>query len=174
MAVGIGYDVHRLVAGRPLVLGGVTFDSEVGLLGHSDADVATHAIMDALLGAAALGDIGQHFPPSDPRFAGADSLALLHQVAALLTTHHWQIVNLDLTVIAERPRLGPRVPEMRERLARAAGLPPERVSVKATTNEGLGFLGRGDGIAALAVAELIRLRPSGAAAPPVTPTCACL
>lgn len=154
MAVGIGYDVHRLVTGRRLVLGGVEFTSEVGLLGHSDADVVTHAIMDALLGAAALGDIGQYFPPSDARFTDADSLDLLRQVAGLLDQSGWSIGNIDVTVVAERPRILPMAPEMRRRLAEAAGITLGRVSVKATTNEGLGFLGRGEGIAAWAVAEI--------------------
>ncbi len=154
MAVGIGYDVHRFAAGRRLVLGGVEFPSDLGLLGHSDADVATHAIIDALLGAAALGDIGQHFPPTDPQFANADSLELLRRVASLLAAHAWRIGNIDLTVIAERPKIGPRALEMRERIGAAAAVDPLRVSVKATTNEGLGFIGRGEGIAALAVAEI--------------------
>ena len=150
--VGIGYDVHRLVAGRRLVLGGVDFESEVGLEGHSDADVALHALCDALLGAAALGDIGQHFPPSDQRWRGADSLDLLRRVVALLAARGYAAANVDLTIVAERPRLGPRVAEMRQRIAGALGVGVEAVSVKATTNEGIGFVGRGEGIAAIATA----------------------
>ena len=155
MAVGIGYDVHRFAPGRPLVLGGVEFASDVGLLGHSDADVATHAIMDALLGAAALGDIGQHFPPDNPRFANANSIELLREVVGLLAARGWSVGNLDVTIVAERPKILPRAVEMRDRLARAAGLGMGSVSVKATTNEGLGFIGRGEGIAAFAIAEIV-------------------
>lgn len=154
MPVGIGYDVHRLAPGRRLVLGGVEFVSDVGLVGHSDADVATHAVMDALLGAAALGDIGQHFPPGDPRYANANSIELLRAVVAHLASQGWQVGNLDVTIIAERPKILPRAREMREHLAAGAGVQIDRVSVKATTNEGLGFLGQGEGIAALAVAEI--------------------
>jgi 2-C-methyl-D-erythritol 2,4-cyclodiphosphate synthase len=150
--VGIGYDVHRLVGGRRLVLGGVRFDSEVGLDGHSDADVALHALCDALLGAAALGDIGQHFPPSDERWRGADSLDLLRRVVELIAERGYRPGNVDLTIVAERPRIGPRVPEMRARIAEALGVGVDAVSVKATTNEHLGFVGRGEGIAALAAA----------------------
>jgi 2-C-methyl-D-erythritol 2,4-cyclodiphosphate synthase len=150
--VGIGYDVHRLVAGRRLVLGGVRFDSEVGLDGHSDADVALHALCDALLGAAALGDIGQHFPPRDERWRGADSLDLLRRVVELIAERGYRPGNVDLTIVAERPRIGPRVPEMRARIAEALGVGVDAVSVKATTNEHLGFVGRGEGIAALAAA----------------------
>lgn len=155
MPVGIGYDVHRLTTGRRLVLAGVEFDADRGLLGHSDADVATHAVIDALLGAAALGDIGQHFPPGDARYAGADSIVLLRQVAHLLEENDWRVGNLDLTIVAEWPRIGPRIPEMRHNLSEATGIDVSRVNVKATTNEGLGFLGRGEGIAAIAVAEII-------------------
>jgi 2-C-methyl-D-erythritol 2,4-cyclodiphosphate synthase len=154
MPVGIGYDVHRFAAGRRLILGGVEFASAEGLRGHSDADVATHALMDALLGAAALGDIGTHFPPSDDRFAGVSSLDLLRRVVTLLQGRSLRVRNVDLTIIAERPRIGPRSSEMRRVLAEAMGVDPGRVSVKATTNEGMGFLGRGEGIAAIAVAEL--------------------
>lgn len=156
MAVGIGYDVHRFAPDRRLVLGGIEFPSDVGLLGHSDADVATHALMDALLGAAALGDIGQHFPPNDARFANANSLDLLRQVVRLLDEHGWRIGNLDLTIVAERPKILPMAGAMRQSLAEAAGITLEQVSVKATTNEGLGFLGRAEGIATLAVAEIFR------------------
>jgi 2-C-methyl-D-erythritol 2,4-cyclodiphosphate synthase len=153
--VGLGYDVHRFAAGRRLVLGGVEIAAPVGLLGHSDADVLTHAIMDALLGAAALGDIGQHFPPSDERWRDADSLALLVQVTALLGAHGWRVGNVDATVVLERPRLAPHVPAMRARLAAALGVTPAAVSVKATTNEGLGFVGREEGAAAHAVALIV-------------------
>lgn len=159
MPVGIGYDVHRFAPGRRLVLCGVEFPGPRGLLGHSDADVATHAIMDALLGAAGLGDIGEHFPPSDARFRGADSLALLRQVVQLLAERGWIPGNVDVTIVAEAPKVGSRVPDMRALVGEAAGLDPSRVSVKATTNEGLGFLGRGEGIAAMAVAEILP-RPS--------------
>ncbi|MGH2460461.1 MAG: 2-C-methyl-D-erythritol 2,4-cyclodiphosphate synthase [Chloroflexota bacterium] len=155
MPVGVGYDVHRLAPGRRLVLGGVELASDLGLLGHSDADVATHAIMDALLGAAALGDIGQHFPPTDERYAGARSVDLLRAVAALLGRHGWRVGNVDVTVVAEQPRIGPHVPEMRRQLSDAIGIDRARVSVKATTNEGLGAIGRGEGIAAFAVAEIV-------------------
>ena len=153
---GIGYDVHRLEAGRPLVLGGVTIPAERGLLGHSDADVAIHAIIDALLGAAALGDIGQHFPPGDPAYKDSDSRRLLALVRDLLDRHGWRAVNVDCTIVAEAPRLAPHVAAMRAALSETLGIEGERVGVKATTNEGLGFLGRGEGIAALAVATLER------------------
>ena len=150
--VGIGYDVHRLVPGRRLVLAGVELESEVGLDGHSDADVALHALCDALLGAAALGDIGQHFAPSDERWRGADSLDLLRRVVGLLDARGYRPGNVDLTIVAERPRIAPRVEEMRARIAGALGVGVEAVSVKATTNERIGFIGRGEGIAALATA----------------------
>lgn len=153
--VGIGYDIHRLVAGRPLVLGGVRVASDVGLLGHSDADVLAHAVMDALLGAAALGDIGRHFPPSDPAFRDADSMELLARVVRLLRDRGWHPWNVDATVVAERPRLAPHIEEMRARIAAAAGLDVGAVSVKATTNEGLGSEGRGEGMSALAVATIV-------------------
>jgi len=159
MPVGLGYDVHPFAPARRLILGGVEFPSDRGLLGHSDADVATHAVIDALLGAAALGDIGQHFPPSDPRWADAQSLDLLRQVAELLRAHRWRTGNVDITIVAEAPRIGPQAPEMRRRLGEAIGLDPGRVNVKATTNERLGFVGRGEGIAALAVAEILPLAP---------------
>jgi 2-C-methyl-D-erythritol 4-phosphate cytidylyltransferase/2-C-methyl-D-erythritol 2,4-cyclodiphosphate synthase len=156
--VGNGYDIHRFADGRKLILAGVYFEAEPGLIGHSDADVVAHAAIDALLGAAGLGDIGTHFPPGDPRFAGADSMALLRQVVELLAQHGWRPANLDATVIAEQPRLAPYVPAMRANLAGAAGLPVEAVSVKAKTNEGLGALGAGAGIAAMAVALIERRR----------------
>lgn len=152
--VGVGYDVHRLVRGRRLVLCGVELESDVGLEGHSDADVALHALCDALLGAAARGDIGHHFPPGDERWRDADSLDLLRRVGEQLGDY--AIGNVDVTVIAERPRLAPHVEAMRTRLADALGIGVGRVSVKATTNEGLGFIGRGEGIAALAVATISR------------------
>jgi 2-C-methyl-D-erythritol 2,4-cyclodiphosphate synthase len=156
--VGVGYDAHRLVAGRRLVLGGVTIPHERGLLGHSDADVAIHATIDALLGAAALGDIGQHFPPSDPAYKDADSRRLLALVRELLERHGWRPVNVDCTIVAEAPKLAPFTAAMRAALGETLGIPAERVGVKATTNEGLGFIGREEGIAAIAVA-LIERRP---------------
>ena len=152
MRIGQGYDVHRLVEGRALILGGVNIPWEKGLLGHSDADVLTHALMDALLGAAALGDIGKLFPDSDPAYAGADSLELLRSVTALLEKNGYGIVNVDVTVVAQRPKLAPYREEMRRRLAEAMNIPEACVSVKATTEEHLGFTGRGEGISAMAVA----------------------
>lgn len=150
--IGHGYDVHRLVAERPLVLGGVTVPYEKGLLGHSDADVITHAIMDALLGAAALGDIGKLFPDSDPAYAGADSVALLRRVAALLQEKGYGIGNVDGTIVAQSPKLAPYIGEMRQRLAAAMDVDVSCVSLKATTEEHLGFTGSGEGMAAHAVA----------------------
>ena len=157
LRVGHGYDVHRLVEGRALILGGVTVPFDLGLLGHSDADVLTHAVMDALLGAAALGDIGQLFPDSDAAYAGADSIALLERVTALLREHGWQVGNVDATVVAQTPKLAPYIPDMRRRLAEAMGLDVDCVSVKATTEERLGFTGSGEGMAAHAVALIERL-----------------
>ena len=157
LRVGHGYDVHRLVAGRALILGGVTVPFDRGLLGHSDADVLTHAVMDALLGAAALGDIGKLFPDSDAAYAGADSIALLERATALLRKHGWQVGNVDATVVAQTPKLAPYIPEMRRRLAEAMGLDVDCVSVKATTEEKLGFTGSGEGMAAHAVALIERL-----------------
>ena len=157
LRVGHGYDVHRLVEGRALILGGVTVPFDRGLLGHSDADVLTHAVMDALLGAAALGDIGKLFPDSDAAYAGADSIARLRRVTALLREHGWQVGNVDATVVAQAPRLAPYIPEMRRRLAEAMGLDVDCVSVKATTEERLGFTGSGEGMAAHAVALIERL-----------------
>ncbi|MCI9557094.1 2-C-methyl-D-erythritol 2,4-cyclodiphosphate synthase [Oscillospiraceae bacterium 50-16] len=151
MRIGQGYDVHRLAEGRKLILGGVDIPWERGLLGHSDADVLTHAVMDALLGAAGLGDIGTHFPDSDPAYAGADSLKLLEHVAKLLGERGFSIKNVDATVLAQKPKLAPHIPRMRENLARAMGVGPEQVNVKATTEEGLGFTGSGEGMAAHAV-----------------------
>jgi len=154
MRIGQGYDVHRLVPDRRLILGGVCIPYERGLLGHSDADVLTHAVMDALLGAAALGDIGGLFPDSDPRYAGADSLRLLQEVCRLLAENGWRVVNVDATVVAQAPKLAPYIGEMRANLAAACGVSPSAVSVKATTEEGLGFTGSGEGIAAQAVCLL--------------------
>lgn len=157
--IGHGYDVHRLVPGRALVLGGVTIPYELGLLGHSDADVLTHAVMDSLLGAAALGDIGLHFPDSDPAYAGADSIALLRQVVTLLSEHGFALGNLDCTVIAQAPKLRPYVERMRQNLAAACGADISKINIKATTEEGLGFTGSGEGIAAHAVALIASLEP---------------
>ena len=152
--IGLGYDVHRLTEGRPLVLGGVTIPFERGLLGHSDADVLLHALMDALLGAAALGDIGRLFPDSDERYRGADSRVLLREVADLLERSGFSVGNVDVTLIAQRPKIAPYVPRMRENIAADLKLPLEAVSVKATTEEGLGFTGSGEGMAAQAAAPL--------------------
>lgn len=156
--VGIGLDVHALAAGRRLVLGGVEIPHDAGLAGHSDGDALIHAIVDALLGAAARGDIGQWFPSSDERWAGADSTLLLRTVVETLRAEGWLIVNVDATVIAQQPRIGPHVPAMRERLGAVLGLPTDAVSVKATTTDHLGALGRAEGIAAQAVALLVRAR----------------
>ena len=150
--VGHGNDVHPLTEGRPLTLGGVTVPHTHGLLGHSDADVLVHAVMDALLGAAALGDIGKLFPDTDPAYAGADSLVLAGRVADAVRDAGFEIGNIDATVLAQAPRLAPHIPSMRERIAAALGIPADRVSVKATTEEGLGFTGERRGIAAHAVA----------------------
>ena len=152
MRIGHGYDVHRLVEGRKLILGGVEIPFEKGLLGHSDADVLAHAVMDAVLGAAALGDIGQHFPDNDPAYAGADSLELARHVARILSEHDYRVENIDATILCQRPKLAPHIPAMRANLAVAFGLPVDAVSVKATTEEHLGFTGEGLGIAAHAVA----------------------
>ena len=157
MRIGHGYDVHRRVEDRKLILGGVEIPFEKGLLGHSDADVLTHAVMDAVLGAAALGDIGQHFPDNDPAYAGADSLKLASHVAQILKEHGYRIENIDATILCQRPKLAPHIPAMRANLAAAFGLPADAVSVKATTEEHLGFTGEGLGIAAHAVALIERL-----------------
>ena len=154
MRIGTGYDVHRLVEGRKLILGGVDIPYEKGLLGHSDADVLVHAIMDALLGAAALGDIGLHFPDSDPAFKGADSLSLAGHVSRILEDNGWIIENVDSTVIAQAPKLRPYIDQMRTNIARALRIDVTKVSVKATTEEHLGFTGRGAGISAQAAALL--------------------
>ena len=154
MRVGMGYDVHKLVEGRRLILGGVEIPYEKGLLGHSDADVLVHAVMDALLGALALGDIGKHFPDTDPAYKGADSLALLRHVSALIREKGWQVGNIDATVLAQAPKLAPHIVQMRERLAAAMECDVDRVSVKATTEEGLGFTGSGEGISSQAITLL--------------------
>ena len=155
--IGNGYDIHKLVTGRALILGGVKIDHELGLLGHSDADVLTHAIMDAMLGALSLGDIGHYFPPTDEKWAGADSILLLQQVNQLLLERGWKVGNIDSVVVAERPKLKPHIHAMRDRLATALKLNPEQVGVKATTNEKLGPVGREEGIAAYAVALLEKM-----------------
>ena len=157
MRVGMGYDVHRLTEGRELILGGVKIPYEKGLLGHSDADVLLHAIADALLGAAALGDIGKLFPDSDPAFAGADSLRLLESVVLLLKKEGYRVGNIDGTVIAQRPKLAPYIPRMREKIACVCGTEIGKISVKATTEEGLGFTGNMEGVAAHAVCLLEEL-----------------
>jgi 2-C-methyl-D-erythritol 2,4-cyclodiphosphate synthase len=154
IATGIGWDVHRLVPGRPLILGGVRVESEVGLEGHSDADVLTHAVIDALLGAAGMGDVGEHFPDTDPEWKDADSLDLLRHVDALLAERGYAVVHVDATVMLERPKLAEHKAAMRERLARVLDLAPERVNVKATRGEGMGFVGRVEGAAALAIATV--------------------
>ena len=154
MRVGFGYDVHALAPDRPLILGGVRIDYTHGLVGHSDADVLLHAICDALIGAASLGDIGRHFPESDPAYAGISSLILLRRSAELINQKGYYIKNIDATVIAERPRLAPYIPKMIEAISKAIGLPIQSINIKATTTEGLGFAGRGEGIAAYAVALL--------------------
>lgn len=157
MRIGHGYDVHKLVQGRKLILGGVDIPWELGLLGHSDADVLAHAVMDALLGAAGLGDIGQHFPDTDPAYAGADSLVLLDYVMVLLKERGWQVGNVDATILAQRPKLAPHIPQMRANLASRMGVELQQVNVKATTEEGLGFTGAGLGIAVHAVCLLERM-----------------
>lgn len=154
LRIGNGYDIHRLVSDRPLILGGVNIPHELGLLGHSDADVLTHAIMDAMLGALSLGDIGHYFPPSDPKWAGADSLVLLEQVHQLIQTQGWQIGNIDSVIVAERPKLKPHVKAMRDRIAQVLNLQSDQVGIKATTNEKLDATGREEGICAYAVVLL--------------------
>ena len=151
---GIGYDVHKLEQGIPLWLGGVRVEFEAGLAGHSDGDVLVHALVDAMLGAAGLGDIGTYFPSSDPQYRGAPSLMFLREVADLLERQGWQAVNLDATIVAERPRLAPYVQSMREKIAESTGLSPLQVNIKCTTSDGLGFPGRGEGIGALAIATV--------------------
>ena len=154
---GIGVDVHPLAEARALVLGGVSIPFCKGLAGHSDGDALTHAIIDAMLGAAALGDIGTHFPPGDEKYKGIASVRLLAQTAELLARHHWRIAFVDATILAERPTLNPRISEIRQSLAETLGLPIDCVSVKATTTDGLGFIGRGEGIGSLAIATIERI-----------------
>ncbi len=158
MRIGVGYDSHRFAPGRRLVLGGVEVPHALGLAGHSDADAVAHAVTDAVLGAAALGDIGTHFPPSDERWRDADSLELLRHAVALAAAAGWAVANVDVTVICETPRLGAHVPAMRERLAAALGVAAGAVSIKAKTNEGMGWIGRAEGLAAMAV---VLLQPLG-------------
>lgn len=157
MRVGLGYDVHKLVEGRELILGGVAIPYEKGLLGHSDADVLVHAIMDALLGAAALGDIGKHFPDTDPQYKGISSIKLLEHVGKLLDEHLYVIENIDATIIAQKPKMAPHIQVMRENIASALGIEVEQVNVKATTEEGLGFTGTGDGISSQAICAIEKL-----------------
>ena len=154
--IGHGYDVHRLVEGRALILGGVDIPHEKGLLGHSDADVLLHAVMDAVLGALALGDIGKHFPDTDEKYRGADSVALCRAVATMMQDAGYAVGNMDATVIAQRPKLSPYIPKMKENVALAFGCDPSQVNIKATTEEGLGFTGSGEGIAAHAVCLLCK------------------
>lgn len=154
MRVGMGYDVHKLTEGRDLILGGVKIPWEKGLLGHSDADVLVHAVMDALLGASALGDIGKHFPDTDPAYKGISSLKLLEYVMDLLEKNGFSVGNVDAVIIAQKPKMAPHIPQMRKNLAEAMRIPEARVNVKATTEEGLGFTGRGEGIASQAVCLL--------------------
>ena len=157
MRIGFGYDVHKLVENRKLILGGVEIPYELGLLGHSDADVLTHALMDALLGAAALGDIGKHFPDNDPAYKNIDSLVLLAQVSEILKAHNYAINNIDTTIVAQRPKLAPFIPEMCAKIAAVLHLNIDKISIKATTTEGLGFTGEGLGIAAYAVSTLTEI-----------------
>ena len=154
MRIGMGYDVHKLVEGRKLIMGGVEIPYEKGLLGHSDADVLLHAISDALLGAAALGDIGKHFPDTDERYKGADSLKLLEEVGRLLAEKGYTVGNVDATIVAQRPKMAPHIPVMRENIARVLHVDVDRINVKATTEEHLGFTGSGQGISAYAVAGI--------------------
>lgn len=154
MRIGMGYDVHKLVEGRKLILGGVEIPYEKGLLGHSDADVLLHAIMDALLGAAALGDIGKHFPDTDPAYKGISSIRLLEHVADLLEEHQFLIENIDATIIAQRPKMRPYIDTMRENIAKALKIEADQINVKATTEEGLGFTGSGEGISSQAICML--------------------
>ena len=158
MRIGHGYDVHKLVEGRDLILGGVKIDYERGLLGHSDADVLLHAVSDALLGAAGLGDIGRHFPDTDPQYQGADSLELLREVYRKITEQGYRVGNIDVTMIAQKPKLKDFIPQMQENIAEAVNVAPDRVNVKATTEEKLGFTGSGEGMACHAVCLLEELR----------------
>ena len=158
MRVGLGYDVHKLTEGRDLILGGVKIPYEKGLLGHSDADVLLHAIMDALLGAAALGDIGKHFPDTDPAYKGISSVRLLEHVADLLEEHQFLIENIDATIIAQRPKMRPYIDTMRENIAKALKIESDQINVKATTEEGLGFTGSGEGISSQAICAIESMR----------------
>ena len=158
MRVGMGYDVHKLTEGRKLILGGVDIPWEKGLLGHSDADVLIHAVMDALLGAAALGDIGKHFPDTDPAYKGISSVKLLVHVAGLLREHGYEVGNIDATIIAQKPKMAPHIPQMRKNMAEALGIPESKINVKATTEEGLGFTGSGEGISSQASCLLTELK----------------
>ena len=158
MRIGHGYDVHRLVEGRDLILGGVKIDYERGLLGHSDADVLLHAVSDALLGAAGLGDIGRHFPDTDPKYKGADSLELLREVYRKISEKGYRVGNIDVTMIAQRPKLKDFIPQMQENIAAAVGVTPDRVNVKATTEERLGFTGTGEGMSCHAVCLLEEMK----------------
>ena len=158
MRVGMGYDVHKLTEGRKLILGGVDIPWEKGLLGHSDADVLIHAVMDALLGAAALGDIGKHFPDTDPAYKGISSVKLLVHVAGLLREHGYEVGNIDATIIAQKPKMAPHIPQMRKNMAEALGIMESKINVKATTEEGLGFTGSGEGISSQAVCMLSSIR----------------
>ncbi|MGN0343294.1 MAG: 2-C-methyl-D-erythritol 2,4-cyclodiphosphate synthase [Roseburia sp.] len=160
MRVGMGYDVHRLVEGRKLIMGGVEIPHEMGLLGHSDADVLLHAIMDALLGAAALGDIGKHFPDTDPAYEGISSIRLLEHVRDLLEENHYVIENIDATIIAQKPKMRPHIPQMEENIAAALHIQKDQINVKATTEEGLGFTGAQEGISAQAICALSNIYES--------------
>lgn len=155
MRIGMGYDVHKLTEGRDLILGGVNIPWEKGLLGHSDADVLIHAVMDALLGAAALGDIGKHFPDTDPAYKGISSILLLQHVTELLREHNFEIGNIDATIIAQKPKMAPHIPQMRTNMAQAMGIDESRLNIKATTEEGLGFTGSGEGISSQAICLLV-------------------
>jgi 2-C-methyl-D-erythritol 2,4-cyclodiphosphate synthase len=168
MRVGTGYDSHRFDTERPLVLGGVRIPDHAGLTGHSDGDAVAHAVIDAVLGAAGAGDVGRHFPPSDERWRGADSIGLLERATEVLHSHDYRVVNVDVTVVCETPRIGPHARAMAERLAHALSVGPDLVSVKGKTNEGMGWIGRGEGVAvhAVALVERIALQsPSGGVAP---------
>ena len=158
MRVGMGYDLHKLTENRDLILGGVKIPWEKGLLGHSDADVLLHAVMDALLGAAALGDIGKHFPDTDPKYKGISSVKLLIHVAELLRENGYQVGNIDATIIAQKPKMAPHIPQMRKNMAEALGIPESKINVKATTEEGLGFTGTGEGISSQAICLLTEVR----------------
>ena len=157
MRVGLGYDVHKLVEDRELIIGGVHINNEKGLLGHSDADVLVHAIMDALLGAAALGDIGKHFPDTDPKYKGADSLQLLRHVGELLEEHLYVVENIDATIIAQRPKMAPHIETMRNNIADVLGIELDQINIKATTEEGLGFTGTGEGISSQAICAIEKI-----------------